>query len=90
MWRSIFIALGIMAVIIGVECLLIDSATIYQGESAKVVNMADPSGVMASPPKVFRPKDWMPWSLLSGGILTIVYTYLIPIRYARWRQSPGQ
>ena len=29
MWRSIFIALGIMAIVVGVECLMIDSATFY-------------------------------------------------------------
>ncbi|EMI22571.1 putative membrane protein [Rhodopirellula maiorica SM1] len=90
MWRSLFIALGIMAVIVGIEFLFIDSATIYQGEPANAVSFVDPTGAPANSAKVFRPKDWMPWSLLSGGIITIVYTYLIPVRYARWRQSPGQ
>ncbi len=90
MWRSVFIALGIMAVIVGVECLFIDSATLYQPEEVRQVSLNDPAFSMsANPAKVVRPKDWMPWAFISGGIITVVYSYHLPVHYRRWRNSPA-
>ncbi|TWU43249.1 hypothetical protein Q31b_22870 [Novipirellula aureliae] len=87
MWRTLFVALGVMAIILGIEFLFIDSATLYDPDTVRTVGMVDTSSVTGNAAKEFRPKDWMPWALLSGGVVTIVYSYLIPIRYRSWRQN---
>ncbi|TWU33349.1 hypothetical protein [Novipirellula artificiosorum] len=87
MWRSVFIALGVMAIVLGLEFLVIDSATFYDPDEVRTISFLDPTGSSAEAAKVFRPKDWMPWAFLSGGIVTIVYSYLIPVRYRSWRQA---
>jgi len=66
MWRSFFLAVGITLIIIGVECLFVDSAM-----------MAAEDG-----PKPFTPPDWAPWSMLSGGAIVILYSFTIPKRIA--------
>jgi hypothetical protein len=75
MWRAFFCALGGMLLILGVEFLLIDSAT--WAESAADVQPAAGSGffsqsAMPSVSREFRPAEWMPWSaLLSGGVVLL-------------------
>ena len=86
-----FIALGIMAIVLGAEFLMIDSAT-FHGAGGVAENpeaLIDPLLAQDEQPKIFRPKDWMPWALLSGGVITVIYSYLIPVRYQRWRQVGG-
>ena len=38
MWRTIFIAFGLMAIILGFECLVIDSASFYASREASMVD----------------------------------------------------
>ncbi|TWT83984.1 hypothetical protein CA13_54580 [Planctomycetes bacterium CA13] len=87
MWRSVFVALGIMAIIVGIEFLMIDSATLYEAATAKPISFLDPTGSPAEEATVFRPKDWMPWAFIGGGIITIVYSKLLPARFHNWRHS---
>ncbi|MBX7071868.1 MAG: hypothetical protein K1X71_01865 [Pirellulales bacterium] len=71
MWRSFFLAVGIYACILGVECLLIDKAILA------------PRGGAAGVPAVreeFMPPDWVSWSLLSAGAVTILYSFTLPQR----------
>ncbi len=65
MWRSLFMAVGLFMVLLGAESLLIDSATLANRDSS-----------VASRDVV--PQDWVPWSLLSGGAVTILYSITIP------------
>jgi len=60
MWKSVCLAAGIFACIVGVEMLLIDSA---------VVRSLDGSGG----PETFSAPDWAPWTLLSAGAVTILH-----------------
>lgn len=63
MWRSIFLALGIFTLILGLETLLIDSATFANhGEGAHEL----------------IPAEWAPWSLLSAGTVVILYSFTLP------------
>ncbi|HEV3024950.1 MAG TPA: hypothetical protein VGX76_20890 [Pirellulales bacterium] len=74
MWRSLFLALGVYACLLGAECLLIDKA---------VLTSPRPSGLMGSLNPVKRelvPTDWAPWSLISGGAVTILYSFTLPKR----------
>jgi len=78
MWRAFFWALGLFSIILGAECMLIDKAVLAKTETVK---SAIP-GVL--PKKVrnkeFVPPDWAPWSLLSLGAVTIIYSFTIPKR----------
>ncbi|QDT03186.1 hypothetical protein K227x_15680 [Rubripirellula lacrimiformis] len=84
MRRSIFIALGIMAVILGVEFLLIDSANLYAAGDTRPSSFINPAGIPTSNVSVWRPKEWMPWAFLSGGAITVLYAFTLP---KRWRGS---
>jgi hypothetical protein len=70
MWRSLFLALGIFAVVLGVECLLIDRATLITSREVATAQVSE-----------FNPPDWAPWSLLSGGAVVILYSFTLPRRY---------
>lgn len=63
MWRSVFMAVGLFMVILGAESLLIDSATLANHDAAI---------------RDVVPQEWVPWSLLSGGAVTILYSITIP------------
>jgi hypothetical protein len=78
MWRAFFSAIGIVLIILGLECLAIDSATFVaqpgdDGPAAQAF-----SGMMASAPavsnRVFRPTEWFPWSLLAIGSIVVLYS----------------
>lgn len=60
MWKSVFLATGIFATLLGVEMLVIDSA---------VVLPLDGRGQ----PRQFTAPDWAPWTLLSAGAVTILH-----------------
>jgi hypothetical protein len=66
MWRSLFMAVGLFMLVMGAESLLIDSATL--------ANRGDPT--VGS--REVIPPEWVPWSLLSGGAVTILYSITIP------------
>ena len=73
MWRSIFLALGAYAVLLGAECLVVD----------RVVLKPKGSGEASSKTAETRnltPPEWAPWSLLSCGAVTMLYSFTIPNR----------
>ena len=100
MWRAFFFAVGIYAMILGVECLILDKVELspavagkasanaaFQPTNASVFQNSvyqyqpAPATVKA---KSFRPREWMPWSLIAGGFLIVVYT-----RAYKSSTSPG-
>lgn len=81
MWRSFFCAIGIVLIIIGVECLLIDSAVLVAGVmDDPTANMTQQAGSLFSAPtqptvdRVFKPSESFPWSLLAGGAIVLLYS----------------
>ena len=81
MWRSIFIAVGIMAIIIGLECLLIDSANFYSASDTEAGAFVNPVAVPTSNVQQWRPKEWFPWVILSAGGITVLYAVTLPKRF---------
>ena len=80
MWRSLFLATGIVLCILGAECLILEKAVLAQKHEP-----ATDTSVFLNPtvtPSVgeIKPPDWAPWSLLSGGAVVILYSYSIPRR----------
>ena len=66
MWRSLFMAFGLFVLLMGAEALVIDSATLANHGDA----------VMGS--REVAPPEWVPWSLLSAGAVTVLYSITIP------------
>jgi len=81
MRRALFIAMGIMAIIIGLECLVIDSAVFYSPKQTDASSFFDPAGSPAAHTRKWEPKDWMPWAALSVGTITILYAFTLPKRF---------
>ena len=81
MWRAIFIAVGLMAIVLGFECLVIDSADIYAAGGTKASSFWNPSQTSAINTKEVRPQEWFPWVVLSGGVITILYAFTLPKRF---------
>ena len=80
MRRSLFIALGIMAMIIGVESLFIESANIYVERGSTPLHLIDPTSVPGQRVFTWSPKEWFPWVVLAAGVLTVIYTFTLPRR----------
>jgi hypothetical protein len=72
MWRSLFLALGVSSVLLGVEALFIDQAVLKTPES-------QPSATV----RVVDPPEWAPWSLMAGGAVVVLYSFTIPRRVAK-------
>ncbi len=83
MWRAIFIALGLMAVIIGLESMFIESASFYSLKGVKESSMANPMTDASASLLSWQPEDWFPWTVLSSGLIVIIYAFTLPKRFAR-------
>lgn len=81
MWRTLFIAFGVMAIILGFECLVIDSASFYSTQETSTVDFLNPAGTPGPTTKEWRPGEWMPWTVLSLGAITVVYAFTLPSRW---------
>ncbi len=81
MWRAFFCAIGIVLIIMGIECLLIDSAVLVAGvlDDPNIQIQQQTGGLFSAPvqttiDRVFRPSEWFPWSLLASGAITLLYS----------------
>ncbi len=76
-----------MLVIVGVECLLIDSATFAPRRPRPVAvsnGWFPASTTMTTPPqKTVTPSEWMTWSLMASGAVVILYSLTLPKRWAK-------
>ena len=75
MWRALFVALGFYCCLLGVECLLLEKAVLANHKNAALA-----MGKLDARSRELVPPDWAPWSLLSGGAVTMLYTFTIPKR----------
>lgn len=73
MWRSFFLAMGCFAAILGAECLAIDRAVLSLRHEP-TAGFIQASGRH----REFVPPDWAPWSLMSFGAVTMLYSFTIP------------
>lgn len=74
MWRALFLAVGIFCCVLGAECLVIEKATMTPRASDKSL-----MGLSVRK-RELTPSDWAPWSLLSAGTVTILYSFTLPQR----------
>lgn len=60
MWKSVFLATGVFACLVGAELLVIDSAAV------KPINGGGQAREITAP-------DWAPWALISAGAITLLH-----------------
>jgi hypothetical protein len=77
MWRAMFIALGFYCFVLGVECLLVEKVELTDRGDAEGVFSRIENSVRG---REIEPPDWAPWSLMSTGAVTILYSFTIPKR----------
>ncbi len=70
-----------MAIILGFECLVIDSASLYSASGTNAESFLNPVGIPSANTREWRPKEWFPWAFLSAGGITILYAFTLPKRW---------
>lgn len=92
MWRAFFLAIGIMLIVVGVECLLIESATLASDPPRRATPVSNgawfqqPQMMQVEPARVVTPEDWIPWSAIASGAVVVLYAFTLP---ARWGGKPA-
>jgi hypothetical protein len=77
MLRAFFLATGIYAFILGLECLVLDKAVLQPSREASASAMAQ----QVTPAyREITPAEWAPWSLLSAGAVVTLYSFTIPAK----------
>jgi hypothetical protein len=83
MWRSFFLAAGVYSCLLGLQCLTIDKAILHGREPSptRILGVSmNPMSLERS--KELTPPDWAPWSLMSLGAVTVLYSITLPARAA--------
>jgi hypothetical protein len=83
MWRSFFLAIGAMMMIVGVEAMLIDSATVYAAAESSASQFMDPNSAPGTVTKEIRPGEWTPWVIFSAGAIIVLYAFTLPQRWVK-------
>lgn len=78
MWRALFLAVGITLCILGAEGLVFEKAIL--SESFIGDDAPRPAVARSLGRREYAPPEWVPWSLLSGGAVVILYSFTIPRR----------
>ncbi|MDA7979828.1 MAG: hypothetical protein MPJ50_13755 [Pirellulales bacterium] len=81
MWRALFWAIGLYAVLLGSQFMLIDRAVLH--DSARSAPSGGGGGFAsfsAPAQEAFIPPEWAPWSLITFGVITLLYSFTIPKR----------
>ena len=82
MWRAFFLGLGLFLVILGAECLAVDTVRLrLRAEPPAPVSPWDNQAKVA-PQRTLTPPPWAPWSLMSAGAVVCLYSFTIPRRVA--------
>lgn len=89
MWKSFFWAVGIFLLILGGETLIVDKFVMADSRriprlmngTTSPMMPASYGGQYGAQPnylpgvnRTIETKDWMPWSLLAAGAVTVMYT----------------
>lgn len=77
MLRAFFLAIGLSAFILGLECLVIDKAVLAPRADSAASAVAQE---VAPAVREVVPPEWAPWSLLSGGAVVMLYSFTIPAK----------
>lgn len=82
MWRAFFLAIGFFLMILGVQCLGVESVSLKIREAPPPPVSPFDTEPKVGGPKQLVPPPWAPWSLLSSGAVMCLYSFTIPRRVA--------
>ncbi len=71
MFRSLFLALGAYACLLGVEALALEKAVLKKPVEGHPRQYTEQDLV---------PPEWAPWSLMGAGAVVVLYSFTIPRR----------
>jgi hypothetical protein len=77
MIRSFFLAIGVFALILGGECLVLDRAVLKASQEPTLDGFTER---MATSQREITPPEWAPWSLLSAGAVVLLYSCTLPAK----------
>lgn len=83
MWRALFLSLGGMLCLIGVESLILDHAVLSPEfvKKTEAVPVYDDFGFQidtkpaSESPRIVHPPEWAPWSMISTGAIVALYAF---------------
>lgn len=79
MWRSLFLAAGTYLLLLGAQLQLVDQVVLRVHErTQETVDMFGNRSTQAGAQRVLNPPDWVPWTLMSTGAITCIYSFTIP------------
>jgi hypothetical protein len=83
MWKSLFLALGITLLILGVQFLGVEKIVLrLHDDPPAPVSPFD--NEVKIPPKIeIHAQPWTPYSLLSTGAIVCLYSIILPKRFGK-------
>ncbi len=82
MWRAFFLAIGVFIMILGVECLGVERASLRMRDAPPPPVSPFDTGPKEGSAKQVVPPTWAPWSLMASGAVMCLYSFTIPRRVA--------
>lgn len=79
MWKAFFLGLGIFMILLGAQFLAVERLSLRIHDDPPPMNFlaAQPQ---VGPNKVINTQPWWPWSLMSTGAVTCIYSFTLPKR----------
>lgn len=82
MLRSLFLAVGIMLIVVGVESMFIDSANLHAAAESSAASFNGSGGAPVASTKSWQPGEKFPFAMLAVGAIVVVYSNTLPKRFA--------
>ncbi|MBN2580709.1 MAG: hypothetical protein JXB10_17115 [Pirellulales bacterium] len=79
MWRSLFLAIGVFAILLGAQCLGVAKFTMKM-RNDPVLPSSPFETIKPGAKKQINPAPWAPWSLLATGTVVCLYSFTLPRR----------
>ena len=80
MWRAMFLAVGFFLILLGVQCLAVDTIHLKMRDKPPAPLSPFDTAPKEGALKQLNPPPWAPWSLLSSGAVMCLYSFTIPRR----------
>jgi hypothetical protein len=75
MWRTFFLAVGVFLCILGAQCLAVDKFVLKGSEADARTDLL--TGQKTVVHREISPPEWVPWSFLSSGAITCIYSFTL-------------
>lgn len=78
MWRSFFLAIGVYLLLLGAQGLTVERVVLkIRGPARVTTDFFGNRVVESGSPRTLVPPDWVPWTLISTGAVTCLYSFTI-------------